>query len=116
MRKRGRVGLMAAALVGMGTSGATAGGTTGRSASILVFPKVIADSSRDTIIQITNTSNSMVHAHCFYVNGGLTFPDGPDGIPNSGDEFPSAGNPVLWTELDFDIWLTKQQPTYWVVS
>jgi hypothetical protein len=25
-------------------------------------------------------------------------------------------NPPLWTEIDFDIWLTKQQPTYWVVS
>jgi hypothetical protein len=114
--QRGRVGLMAAALVGMVASGATAEVTTEQSASILVFPKVIADSTRDTIIQITNTSNSMVHAHCFYVNGGLTFPDGLDGIPNSGDEFPGPGNPVLWTELDFDIWLTKQQPTYWVVS
>jgi hypothetical protein len=107
---------MAAALVGTIASGATAEVTTERSASILVFPKVIADGTRDTIIQITNTSNSMVHAHCFYVNGGLTFPDGLDGIPDSGDEFPSPANPVLWTELDFDIWLTKQQPTYWVVS
>lgn len=116
MRKRGRVGLMAAALVGLLASGATAEVTTERSASILVFPKVIADGTRETIIQITNTSNSMVHAHCFYTNGGLTLPDGLDGIPNSGDEFPTTGNPPLWTEIDFDIWLTKQQPTYWVVS
>jgi hypothetical protein len=107
---------MAAALVGLLASGATAEVTTERSASILVFPKVIADGTRETVIQITNTSNSMVHAHCFYVNGGLTFPDGLDGIPGSGDEVPSAFNPPLWTEIDFDIWLTKQQPTYWVVS
>jgi len=105
-RQRGRVGLMAAALVGVMASGAVADVTTERSASILVFPKVIADGTRDTIIQITNTSNSMVHAHCFYVNGALTFPDQPAG-PN---------NPPLWTEIDFDIWLTKQQPTHWVVS
>lgn len=116
MRKRGRVGLMAAALVGLLASGATAEVTTERSASILVFPKVIADGTRETVIQITNTSNSMVHAHCFYTNGGLTFPDGLDGIPNSGDEFATELNPPLWTEVDFDIWLTKQQPTYWVVS
>jgi hypothetical protein len=25
-------------------------------------------------------------------------------------------NPPLWQEIDFDIWLTKQQPTHWVVS
>lgn len=42
--------------------------TTERSASILVWPKIIANGTRDTIIQITNTSNSMVKAHCFYVN------------------------------------------------
>jgi hypothetical protein len=26
---------------------------------------------RDTVIQISNTSNNMVHAHCFYVNAQL---------------------------------------------
>ena len=106
LRQRGRVGLMAAALVGLVVSGAHAQPTTERSASILEFPKVISDGTRDTIIQITNTSNSMVHAHCFYVNGALTFPDLP----------PGPINPPLWTEVDFDIWLTKQQPTHWVVS
>lgn len=105
-RQRERIGLVVAVLVGVLASGATAEVTTERSASILVFPKVIADGTRDTIIQITNTSNSMVHAHCFYVNGALTFPDLP----------PGPGNPPLWIEIDFDIWLTRQQPTYWVVS
>lgn len=105
-RQRGRVGLMAAALVGFVATGAVAEVVTERSGSILVFPKVVADGTRDTVIQITNTSNSMVHAHCFYVNGALTFPDLP----------PGPTNPPLWTEIDFDIWLTKQQPTYWLVS
>jgi hypothetical protein len=105
-RQRGRVGLMAAALVGLVASGAAADVTTEQSASILVFPKVIADGTRDTIIQITNTSNSMVHAHCFYVNAAPVFPDLP----------PGPGNPPQWQEIDFDIWLTKQQPTHWVVS
>jgi hypothetical protein len=108
--------LIAAVLVGVIASGARADVTTEQSASILVFPKVIADGTRETVIQITNTSNAMVHAHCFYVNGGLTLPNGLDGIPDSGDEFASPLNPPLWTEIDFDIWLTKQQPTYWVVS
>ena len=47
---------------------AAAGTTTERSGSILIFPKVVYDGSRDTFIQISNTTNSMVHAHCFYVN------------------------------------------------
>lgn len=107
-RQRGLVGLMGlAALVGLGLARpAAAAVTTEQSASILVFPKVIADGTRDTIIQITNTSNNMRHAHCFYVNGALTNPSLPVG----------PLNPPLWTEIDFDIWLTKQQPTHWVVS
>ena len=96
-----------AALVGLGllAKPATAKVTTEQSASILIFPKVIADGNRDTIIQITNTSNDMRHAHCFYVNGALTIPSLP----------PGPNNKPLWTETDFDIWLTKQQPTHWVV-
>lgn len=106
-RQRGRVGLMAAALVCLAVGGAQAQVTTERSTSILVFPRVISDGTRDTIIQITNTSNSMVHVHCFYVNGAVTDPfSPPDPILN----------PPRWNELDYDIWLTKQQPTHWVVS
>jgi hypothetical protein len=85
---------------------ASADVTTERSSSILVWPKVIANGERDTIIQISNTSNSLVRAHCFYVNAALTNPELP----------PGPLNPPLWLEVDFDIVLTKQQPTYWVVS
>jgi hypothetical protein len=92
--------------LGTGLRPAGAGVTTEESASILIFPKVIANGSRDTIIQITNTSNNMRHAHCFYVNG----------APTIADEPISDTNPPLWTEIDFDIWLTKQQPTHWTVS
>ncbi len=104
--QRRRLKLVVAVLVTLVGGAASAQVTTERSASILVYPRVYADGTRDTIIQITNTSNSMVHAHCFYVNGQLTFPDFP----------PGPLNPPLWTETDFDIWLTKQQPTHWVVS
>lgn len=106
-RHRGRVGLMAVAIVGMLVNGASADIVTERSASVLVFPKVIANGTRDTLIQITNTSNSMVHAHCFYVNAAPTFRNLPP---------DPVLNPPLWQEIDFDIWLTKQQPTYWRVS
>jgi len=112
-RQRGLVGVIAlATLVSVGGIASTASArvTTEESASILVFPKVVADGNRDTIIQITNTSNNMRHAHCFYVNAAPTDPDRPISL-NESDY-----NPPLWTETDFDIWLTKQQPTHWVVS
>jgi hypothetical protein len=85
-----------AVALGMMASSAGALVTTERGASILAFPKVLADDTADTIIQITNISNNMVHAHCFYVNAA------PDVF----------GNP-LWQVTDFTIWLTKQQPTHW---
>jgi len=108
MRQRtGQIGMLVSAafffaLVGEGRADIT----TERSASILVFPKIIADGSRDTVIQISNTSNSLVRAHCFYVNAALTNPDLPQG----------PLNPPLWIEVDFTIQLTRQQPTYWFVS
>jgi hypothetical protein len=88
-----------AAALGIMVTSAHADITTERGASILAFPKVLANGATDTVIQITNVSNSMVHAHCFYVNAALD----PSGRP-------------LWQETDFTIWLTKQQPTHWLVS
>ena len=81
--------------------------TTERSSSILIFPKVLSRTPEvDTIIQISNTSNSMVFARCFYVNAAPRDPTRP----------PSPVNPPQWQEVDFEIFLTKQQPTHWVVS
>jgi hypothetical protein len=81
--------------------------TTERSSSILIFPKVVSETPNvDTIIQISNTSNSMVFAHCFYVNAAPLDPTSP----------PSVLNLPQWQEVDFDILLTKQQPTHWVAS
>jgi hypothetical protein len=94
------------------TTAARAEVTTDLSGSIVVFPKVIwtgnTDSSndRDTVIQLTNTSNQLVHVHCFYVNAqplDSRFPPGPF-------------NPRRWQVTDFQLWLTRQQPTHWVVS
>jgi hypothetical protein len=82
--------------------------STDVSGSVLVFPKVVwtgedgvvgvDPNSRDTVIQIANTSNNMVHAQCFYVNAQL------------------IGGKPIWQITDFDIWLTRQQPTHWVAS
>jgi len=86
--------------------------TTERGSSILIYPKIVFDSQAlitnryDTLIQISNTSNSLVFAHCFYVNAAPLDPSQP----------PSVLNPPQWIEVDFDITLTKQQPTHWLLS
>jgi len=106
-RVRGSVvwGALAFAVLGVAIQvGADA--TSERPGSILILPKVVADNTRDTVIELTNTSNSLVHAHCFYVNGAPLDPSQP----------PSSSNPPVWQETDFFVWLTRQQPTHWVAS
>ena len=53
---------------------------------------------RDTVIQLSNTSNNVVYAHCFYVDGRTL-----NGVQR-------------WDVTDFRLVLTRQQPTHWVVS
>jgi hypothetical protein len=48
----------------------------------------------------------MVHARCYYVDASLQDPNLPQ----------SPRNQPRWNEIDFTIWLTKQQPTQWQVS
>ncbi len=73
--------------------------TSDNTGSIVVYPKVMySEMGRDTVIQLSNTSNNVVYAHCFYV-----------------DARESFGRP-LWQVTDFRLVLTKQQPTHWVVS
>lgn len=73
--------------------------TSDTSGSVVVYPKVAySDEGRDTVIQLSNTSNNVVYAWCFYV-----------------DARESFGRP-LWRVTDFRVALTKQQPTHWVVS
>lgn len=91
--------------------------TTERSASILIFPKVIFDADHNTLIQISNTSNSMVHAHCFYVNAAGTCRLNTIQSCQSSLECGATGPCIpQWQEVDFDIWLTRQQPTHWVAA
>jgi len=105
-------GLCASALVlGVVAGGAQADVTIEKGASILIFPKVRVNTTTDTIIQIANTGNSMVHARCFYVDATLT--DRDHGTPCT---IPSQFCVPNWQETDFNIWLTKQQPTHWLVS
>lgn len=61
--------------------------------SIVIFPKVIADGTRDTLIQLTNTSNMGTSAHCWY--------------------FDATNN---CQPNNFFVDLTPQQPIWWRAS
>lgn len=97
---------MVAAWLTLGVTGAGGQLTTHDPAALVIFPKVIVDSSWETTIQLSNTANRPAYALCHYVNGAPTFPDLPVG----------PGNPPQWAELDFSIILDRQQPTQWVAS
>ncbi len=94
--------------------------TSDRPGSVVVFPKVISDGVRNTFIQITNTGNMPVNAHCFYINTNADVPGVCSITSSSGctvdAQCPSGETCVHCGETDFDIFLTSQQPTIWPVS
>ncbi len=99
--------------------------TSDRPGAVVIFPKVIADDSgRDTLIQITNTGPMPVNAHCLYINTSATAVDGfcsPSftqrcGVDSDCPLDVNGQHCVRCAANDFDIFLTAQQPTWWLVS
>ena len=91
--------------------------STDQSGSIVIFPKVIADGSRDTLIQITNTSNMSAEAHCFYVNASGRCSVSTGTSCKVDTDCPGTEQCIRQcTETNFDIFLTAQQPTVWRAS
>jgi len=79
--------------------------TVDEGGTIIIWPKVLNTQTRDTLIQLTNSGNTLIHAHCFYT----------DARPQNPNQPPGPFNPLLWQETDFFLWLTRQQPTAWSV-
>ena len=114
------VGLAAMALCG---TRAGADVSSDRPGSIVIWPKVVADGTRDTLITLTNTSNSMAYAHCEYTQGtgvcSLTPQFCSLTTSNSCPEIPNGPPNLCVIDCDshnFDVVLTRQQPTMWRVS
>ncbi len=114
------LGLMALTLWG---ARAGADVTSDRPGSIVIWPKVIADGTRDTIIALTNTGNSTAYAHCWYTQGTGVCSLTPDfcSLTTSNSCPPVTGGPpntciINCETRDFDVVLTHQQPTFWRVS
>ena len=79
---------------------ALAGVGTNEPGAILVFPKVTSTTTQETIIQISNAAGSSVALRCFYIDASRP-PDEPAD---------------LWAVKDFQVRLTRQQPTVWVAG
>lgn len=96
-----RVAWLAGAVAGVAliAGPARAEVATERPGSLLMFPKVVQTGQRDTVIQLTNTGTTENYVKCYYLNA----QPGSDGRP-------------LWTVSDFELLLTRQQPTHWRAS
>jgi len=76
------------------TVAATAQVTTAGGGSLLVWPKIVADGTQDTVIELVNRTNRRVDVTCYYLRG---------------DDASCAFSP-------FAVVLTRQQPTHWRAS
>ncbi len=116
-----------AALLGLGVGWVGRVGalsTSDRPAGILVWPKIVVDTNgrfgapTDTRIDVASTYDQGIRqAHCFFVNAtshcsltGLACRTGADCDSTGGECIPS------WNEIDFDIFLTREQPLDWYAS
>lgn len=90
------------------------------SGAIIVFPKIFVDTTgafgppTETEVQITNTSNSVISARCYWVNATSHCSNAPSRActPETvAARCPTGGICVEgWTESDFRFTLTKRQP------
>ena len=118
------LGVVLAAMALWGSQ-AQAAVSSDKPGSVVLWPKVIADGTRDTLITLSNTRNEQAYAHCEYVQAlGIcavtgTFcsvPDAAPGSPGSCEAVPGNVCTQQWQSADFDVVLTRQQPTIWRVS
>jgi hypothetical protein len=75
----------------------------------------------DTLVQISNTaSNNLKQAHCFWLNANSHCADNPAAVCQGPQDCPSGGGfaPCVagWNEIDFNIFLTQDQPLGWYAS
>jgi hypothetical protein len=68
--------------------------TTDRGAAVLIYPKIVADTSADTTLQLINLSDNRVNANCAYV----------DGVSGS------------WQTTSFTLSLESQRTVHWTAT
>jgi hypothetical protein len=112
---------IATALVISGLQGARADVASDKPAAILVYPKIVVDSSRgiDTVIRLTNTNTTTpINVHCYYVDANSHCSGGIGDGAVCEDATTCGGGICLpgWIETDFRVVLTASQPIQWDAS
>ncbi len=102
-----------------------------QAAAILVFPKVLVDTSDppntprgriDTLIRVSNTSDRPISMYCFYVNANGHCKNSPtticDPYDRNAENLCGSNGPceAEWHESDFVVHLTPRQPVAWLAS
>jgi hypothetical protein len=95
-------------------------------AAILVWPKLLVDTVNglDTLIRLSNVSDTAIDVYCFYVNatpicsvtGGSCFPNQLSCQAEVGGQMFLGTCIPNWQPNDFTFRLTQDQPTGWLVS
>ncbi len=138
MVKTTRVALMTLVGLALGScpfavlSPARAFTTSDQPAAILVWPKIVVDTSgrfstaipptiTDTVIQLSNTDQAGPKgAHCFYINGNSHCGNHPSVVCQSSSDCNFGGQFDAcvpgWSEVDFDVVITAEQPLIWSAS
>jgi len=109
---------VATALVISGAHAARADVSSDKPAAIVVYPKVVVETTgyTDTVIRLTNTSTSPINVHCFYVDANSHCSGSNSICSDGGDCSPGEACVPGWVETDFHLILTPQQPIQWEAS
>ncbi len=105
-------------LAGLVTApGARGDVTSDESGTLIIFPKVVSDGVRDTLIQLSNRTNSFVQVHCFYINASGTCSLTTDESCEIDADCPTNEQCIrVCNATNFELALTAQQPVQWRVS
>ncbi|MBI3784660.1 MAG: hypothetical protein HY270_14805 [Deltaproteobacteria bacterium] len=119
-----RVAAAVVAAVAMASS-AQAISTSDRPAAIQVWPKVVVDSAGrftqgvpvNTLITLSNTDHrGEKRAHCFYTNANGHCANNSAQVCRSATDCTASECTPGWAEMDFDVYLTLEQPLGWYAS
>lgn len=117
-------GIAGLAIAQVGTAQAQT--SSDESAAILVWPKVVYDSQgvlfddpTDTLINLSSTAtSSLKQAHCFLVNA-TSHCEGGSADGDACLTSATCGGGVCkpsWNEIDFNVFITQEQPLAWYAS
>jgi hypothetical protein len=116
-----RVAAAVVAAVAMASS-AQAISTSDRPASIVVWPKIVVDTSGrfhngvpvNTLLTLSNVDRAgQKRAHCFYVNATGHCANNPQLSCLSASNCEASECTPGWAEVDFNVYLTRDQPVAW---